>query len=204
MLLGLDEINEGKIPTTPTIASVIAGVQVQEAVKYLHNRDDLIYLNGKGFIFNGNNNDSYIVEYQKKEDCPSHYTFDKIRRMDKKFDEVKISDVIEFGEKHFKDDNFQIEFNNEVVYELTNESNKESEEFFDNMNLKSVKDVILEDGNLLKPKSFHSLNSVSGFAKKFYDKKLTELKIPYNDILILRKNENETGLEFENMEIFKS
>ena len=204
MLLGLDEISEGRIPTTPTIASVIAGVQVQEAIKYLHKREDLIYLNGKGFVFNGNTNDSYIVEYQKKEDCPSHYTYDKIQKLNIKFDEVKIRDVIEFGENYFKEDNFQVEFNNEVVYELTNENTKEEKEFFDNMNLMSVKDVKLEDGNLLKVKSFHNLNSGSALAKKLMNKKLAELKIPFNDILILRKGGNEIQVEFEYSEIFRS
>jgi adenylyltransferase/sulfurtransferase len=30
------EPTEGKIPTTPTISSIIAGLQVQEAVKLIH------------------------------------------------------------------------------------------------------------------------------------------------------------------------
>ena len=202
MLLGLDEIAEGKIPTTPTIASIIAGVQVQEAVKYLHNREDLIVLNGKGFIFNGNNNDSYIIEYQKNDDCPSHYTFEHIEKVDIDFAEAKISDVIEYGKKYFGDANFQIEFNNEVVYELEDEKKKETKEYFGNMNLMSVKDVKLEDGNLLKIRSFHSLNSGSPLAKKLPDKKLTDLKIPFNDILTLRKNEDEIQIEFRSMDIF--
>jgi adenylyltransferase/sulfurtransferase len=203
MLLGLDEITEGKIPTTPTIASVIAGVQVQEAIKYLHKRNDLIYLNGKGFVFNGNNNDSYIIEYQKNEDCPSHYTFDNIRKMEKKFDEVTLNDVLEFGKKIFNDNKFQIEFNNEVVYELVNENKKEVKEFFANVNLMSVKDVKLDNDNLLKMKSFHKLNTGSEFFKRFINHKLSELKIPYNDILILRKDEKEVQVEFENVDIFK-
>ncbi len=203
MLLGLDEINEGKIPTTPTIASIIAGVQVQEAVKYLHGREDLICLNGKGFIFNGNNNDSYLIEYQRNENCPSHYTFEKSVKINTGFGDAKISDVIGFGKQYFNDDNFQIEFNNEVVYQLENEIKKESREYFGNMNLMSVKDVKLEDGNLLKIRSFHSLNARSELAAKLSDKKLTELKIPYNDILTLRKEENEVHIEFNGLDIFK-
>ncbi len=203
MLLGLDEITEGKIPTTPTIASVIAGVQVQEAIKYLHKRDDLIYLNGKGFVFNGNNNDSYIVEYQRNEDCPSHYTFDNIRKIEKKFNEVTLNDVIEFGKKIFNDDDFQIEFNNEVVHELVNEGKKEVKEFFANVNLMTVKDVKLDNDNLLKLKSFHSLHTNSGLTKKFVNHKLTDLKIPHNDILILRKDEDEVQVEFDSIDIFK-
>lgn len=202
MLLGLDEIAEGKIPTTPTIASIIAGVQVQEAVKYLHNREDLIVLNGKGFIFNGNNNDSYIIEYQKNDDCPSHYTFEHIEKVDIYFTEAKISDVIEYGKKYFGDDNFRIEFNNEVVYELEDEKKKEAKEYFGNMNLMSVKDVRLKDGNLLKIRSFHSLNSGTSLTNKLLNKKLTDLKIPFNDILTLRKNEDEVQIEFRSMDIF--
>lgn len=202
MLLGLDEINEGKIPTTPTIASIIAGVQVQEAVKYLHKRDDLIILNGKGFIFNGNNNDSYIIEYQKNEDCPSHYTYKHIENINISFGEAKISDVIDFGKKYFKDDNFQVEFNNEVVYELENESKKEVKEYYGNLNLMSVKDVKLDDGNLLKIRSFHNLNSQSSLANRLLNKKLTDLRIPFNDILTLRKDEDEVQIGFNYMEIF--
>ncbi len=203
MLLGLDEITQGKIPTTPTIASIIAGVQVQEAIKYLHKREELVSLEGKGFIFNGSINDSYIIEYQRNESCPSHYTFDNIKKADKKFNEAKLNDVIKFGEKYFRDMNFQIEFNNEVVYELVNESKMEVKEFFENQNLMSVKDVKLQDGNLLKVKSFHNLNPESGLAKKLGNKKLTELKIPFNDILILRKGEEEVQIEFDNADIFR-
>lgn len=83
MLLGITDIQQGKIPTTPTISSVIAGIQVQEAIKFLHKREELILLDGKGFVFNGATNDSYIVEYQPKEECPSHYTFENILKIKK-------------------------------------------------------------------------------------------------------------------------
>ncbi|MBS1550790.1 MAG: ThiF family adenylyltransferase [Bacteroidetes bacterium] len=203
MLLGIDEIEQGKIPTTPTIASVIAGVQVQEAVKYLHNRDDLKLLSGKGFIFNGSINDSYNIEYQRNEDCPSHYTFEDIHKSEKKFDEVKISDIISYGTKHFGSDDFMIEFNNEIVYELTDENNIPVKGFFANLNLMSVKDVKREDGSLLKFSSYHNFNALSDTAIKYSDTKITEMKIPFNDILTLRKDEKEIHLEFESMEIFK-
>ena len=67
----------------------------------------------------------------------------------------------------------------------------------------SVKDVKLDDGSLLKIKSFHNLNSQSALVKKLSDKKLTDLKIPFNDIITLRKYEKEVQIEFTYMEIFK-
>jgi len=56
-------------PTTPTTASVVAGIQTQEAVKFLHGRESLM---GKGFVFEGDRHTSYTVAYPLKPDCPWH------------------------------------------------------------------------------------------------------------------------------------
>ena len=68
-LLSRDEMELGRVPTTPTTASVIAGIQVQEAVKMLHG---LPTISGRGFVFEGMNHQSYMVDYSRLEDCPSH------------------------------------------------------------------------------------------------------------------------------------
>jgi len=57
------------VPTTPTTASVIAGIQVQEAIKHLHGLSALL---GRGFVFEGLGHTSYAVGYAKKADCPWH------------------------------------------------------------------------------------------------------------------------------------
>src|SRR5262249_40028974 len=55
-LLSRAEMEEGRVPTTPTTSSVIAGIQVQEAVKLLHG---LPTIAGQGFVFDGANHQSY-------------------------------------------------------------------------------------------------------------------------------------------------
>lgn len=80
-LLTHDQINEGKIPTTPTSSSVIAGIQVQEMLKLLHTDRKLPTLAGKGFVFNGLTHDSFVVEYTQKPDCMSHDTYEEIAEM---------------------------------------------------------------------------------------------------------------------------
>ena len=45
-------------PTTPTTSSVVAGIQVQEAVKMLHGLETL---SGQGFVFDGRSHNSYVV-----------------------------------------------------------------------------------------------------------------------------------------------
>ncbi|MEI7889451.1 MAG: ThiF family adenylyltransferase [Actinomycetes bacterium] len=77
-LLSRDEMLTGKVPTTATSASVIAAMQVQEAVKLLHRNEpgSVAYtFGGKGFSFNGETHDSYIVTYGRKDDCMSHDTY---------------------------------------------------------------------------------------------------------------------------------
>jgi adenylyltransferase/sulfurtransferase len=75
-LLTRDQMLEGKVPTTATSASVIAGLQAQEAIKLLH-RDSLTAdFAGRGFAFNGLTHDSYVVTYRRREDCISHDAYD--------------------------------------------------------------------------------------------------------------------------------
>lgn len=71
-LLTRDEMASGKVPTTATTASVIAGIQVQEAIKLLHGRGPEGTLIGRGFAFNGLTHDSYVVSYPRNDECLAH------------------------------------------------------------------------------------------------------------------------------------
>jgi adenylyltransferase/sulfurtransferase len=75
-LLSRDEMLEGKVPTTATTSSIVAGMQVQETVKLLH-RDELgeSALAGAAFQFVGLTHDSYVVRYGRREECMSHDTY---------------------------------------------------------------------------------------------------------------------------------
>src|SRR5215467_1082714 len=75
-LLALENEPAGKVATTPTISSIIGGLQVQEAVKLLHG---LPVLAGKGFVFEGLNHSSYRVEYTENPDCMSHHTLESLQ-----------------------------------------------------------------------------------------------------------------------------
>ncbi len=68
-LLTREEILEGRVPTTPTIASIIAGLQVQEMLKLLHGLPSAA---GTGLVFNGAANRFYQTKYPFREDCLSH------------------------------------------------------------------------------------------------------------------------------------
>ena len=68
-LLGRALAAAGGTPTTPTAASIIGGIQVQEAVKILHG--DAGFL-GRGFVFDGRAHQSYAVTYVINPACRWH------------------------------------------------------------------------------------------------------------------------------------
>ena len=74
-LLKQEDIQQGKVPTAPTIASIIGGLQVQEALKLLH---ELPTAEGTAMVFNGAANNFYQTRYPRREDCMSHETYENI------------------------------------------------------------------------------------------------------------------------------
>lgn len=69
--------SEGKIPTTPTIASIVAAVQVQEALKLLDVKHwEGRTLAGKEFIFNGTVGQSSVVGLKERAGCFAHTTIE--------------------------------------------------------------------------------------------------------------------------------
>jgi adenylyltransferase/sulfurtransferase len=74
-LLSREDMMQGKTPTAPTIASIIGGLQVQEALKILHGRpvDE-----GAALVFNGVANQFYKTQFQHRDDCLSHETWEPL------------------------------------------------------------------------------------------------------------------------------
>ena len=71
-LLRREDILQGKVPTAPTIASMMAALEVQEALKLLHG---LPVAAGSAMVFNGVSNQFYTTKLPRREDCLSHETY---------------------------------------------------------------------------------------------------------------------------------
>jgi adenylyltransferase/sulfurtransferase len=74
-MLARQNLLQGKVPTTPTSASIVAAFQTQEALKLIHDMD---VQPGKALMINGLTNDVYATEYPVKEGCMSHTTLEPI------------------------------------------------------------------------------------------------------------------------------
>jgi adenylyltransferase/sulfurtransferase len=71
-LLRRDQIQEGKVPTAPTIASMMAALEVQEALKLIH---ELPVAAGSALVFNGVTNQFYTTRLPFRDDCLSHESY---------------------------------------------------------------------------------------------------------------------------------
>jgi adenylyltransferase/sulfurtransferase len=72
------DMEEGKIPTTPTAASIIGGLQVQEGLKILHGRGPA---DSQALMFNGSTNLFYLSLLPMRGDCLGHEVYPAPRRL---------------------------------------------------------------------------------------------------------------------------
>lgn len=77
-LLKQEDIQAGRVPTAPTIASMIGALQVQEALKLLH---QIPTDAGTALVFNGLSNQFYKSTLPRREDCLSHDTYETIQEI---------------------------------------------------------------------------------------------------------------------------
>jgi adenylyltransferase/sulfurtransferase len=65
--------SEGKVATTPTMASIVGGVQAQEALKLLHlDTWEGRTLSSRKFVFNGTGGETMVVNLRRRPNCPKH------------------------------------------------------------------------------------------------------------------------------------
>lgn len=78
--LAIKNISLGRVPTTPTMGSIISAVQVQEAFKILHGEFQKSNA-GKKLIFNFHTNDFYTTRKERVNDCEGHFRFGIIQKV---------------------------------------------------------------------------------------------------------------------------
>lgn len=113
-LLTRDEMVAGKVPTTATTASLIAALQVQEAVKLLHGLDGDQVLRGRGFAFNGVTHDSYVVGYAEHPECLAHDPYDPARSEDVSAD-LTFAELLALGRQRLAAEHAVVETEHELV-----------------------------------------------------------------------------------------
>jgi molybdopterin/thiamine biosynthesis adenylyltransferase len=106
---------QGRTPTTPTISSIIGGLQVQEAVKALHGMPTLA---GKGYVFEGLHHTSYLVEYTENPECMSHDTLETIIPLPQRSSEMTLYQLLQQGKRDLGAAEVVVEFSRDVIHRL--------------------------------------------------------------------------------------
>jgi hypothetical protein len=90
-LLARQNILLGKVPTTPTIASIIGGIQSQEALKLIHN---LPVEPAKVIHYNGMINEMHTSAYVPRQDCESHWIYGEITELPARAEHTTLNELL--------------------------------------------------------------------------------------------------------------
>jgi adenylyltransferase/sulfurtransferase len=118
---------EGRVPTTPTISSIIAGIQVQEAVKLLHGMPTLA---SKAYIFEGLHHTSYVVDYTENPDCLSHYIFENVVQIPEPSNSLTLGQLLKRAAADLASDEVVLEFSRDIIWKLVCQNCGEEEDCF--------------------------------------------------------------------------
>jgi molybdopterin/thiamine biosynthesis adenylyltransferase len=110
-LLSPDDLLEGKTPTNATTASVVAGVQVQEAIKFLSNGLPGLTLQGKAWMFTGDSMDSYQVGYQADDFCMAHDAYSEFHELAAE----SLADLVDDVSTRFNQPVIAVDFEEELI-----------------------------------------------------------------------------------------
>jgi molybdopterin/thiamine biosynthesis adenylyltransferase len=177
-LLSRDDVLQGKVPTTPTVASIIGGIQVQEGVKLLHADRHLPTLAGRGYFFNGLTHDSYLVEYQRREDCPAHEQMFDIIEIDSSVHTLTGAAALEIVHQQVGPEAV-VEFERELCTHLRCAACDVTRPFFRSLGKVTVADATCPTcGEICDPVLTHSLNG----DEEYLDRTLSELGLPPYDV----------------------
>lgn len=187
-LLARNALRNGGAPTTPTAASIIGAVQVQEVMKLLHGRPAL---NGGGFMYDGQNNDAYHVTYPISPECPWHGEIANVESLDWLGSRTPIRDAWDWAQTRLGGLD-ALDLSRELIQGLDCPVCGVSENVFQSI------ECVTEDlarcpscGSERVPLFFHSIDANS----KFLDRAIGELGVPSWDIIWARFGDQCLGME---------
>jgi molybdopterin/thiamine biosynthesis adenylyltransferase len=181
---------EGKVPTTPTVSSIIAGIQVQEAVKLLHKMPTL---SGSGFVFEGLNHTSYRVDYTPNPDCMSHHTLERIISLPQRSSDVLLSDLLERARADLQSSDAMLEFSRDVIYRLICPScGNIAEKFVPVGGISSADGRCQNDGQMCTVHTIHNCTGAEAYGKR----PASALGLPRFDVFTARAGEQEVSYLF--------
>ena len=94
-MLARDVVERGHVPTTAVAASVVAALEVQEALKVLHEQPALV---GEGLHLHGLWGEVSRVKYPRRDDCAGHETLGPITPLGASSDQLSFGQLLDKAE----------------------------------------------------------------------------------------------------------
>jgi adenylyltransferase/sulfurtransferase len=113
-LLARQNVLLGKVPTTPTIASIIGAMQSQEALKLIH---AMPVEAGKVVHFNGMTNEMHTTAYRPREDCESHWIYGEISELPARAETTTLQELVRIARADLGQEAI-IELDQELIQDL--------------------------------------------------------------------------------------
>jgi hypothetical protein len=181
-LLARQNILLGKVPTTPTIASIIGAMQSQEALKLIH---DMEVESGKVIHYNGLNNQMHTTSYTFREDCESHWVYGEVTELPLKARTATLNDLLQVVRVNLGPEAV-IELDQEIVLALECAQCRSVEKVVQPMSRVSFEDAHCPNCGQMRDVQLTHL--VTG-KEDFLDRTLANLGVP--PLHILRANNAE-------------
>ena len=179
-LLSQSDMQRGRVPTTPTIASIIGGLQVQELLKLIHQFEPS---EATAFVFNGAVNNFYQTQYPNREDCLSHETYGVTDTLDICPPDHTLEQLFQAvaGKAKIESNKIiQLVLDRDLVVSLTCEPCGYQKNVMRPMSSVNIAEANCPDcGQIMKSEMIHSLTVDSTLS----DQKLSKLGIPGDDIV---------------------
>jgi molybdopterin/thiamine biosynthesis adenylyltransferase/predicted RNA-binding Zn-ribbon protein involved in translation (DUF1610 family) len=188
-LLARENVLQGKVPTTPTSASIVAAFQTQEALKLIHGME---VQPGKAMMINGLTNDVYMTEYPVKEMCMSHSRLDPIIPLPNAHsDKTTLAELLDIARNHIGAEAV-LEFDGELVINMKCTDCGAEEPVFKKM-------ARLYERNTICPecggeRDMTLTHRISG-DEPFLDRTLAEMDVPPLGIIRARNGKERVYLE---------
>ena len=180
-LLRQEDIQAGKVPTAPTISSIIAGMQTQEALKLIH---DMPVESGKIMVLNGVTNQFYKTEIQFREDCLSHETFPAAEQADLSAADHRVSDLFDWAQDSYGGNEWSLVLDRDFVVSMVCHDCDQRHEILQTLARVGHKQAICEGcGQIMQAERVHRIRSQDELVQK----RLAEVGIPPFDIVRLSR-----------------
>ena len=178
-LLSREQMEGGHTPTTATSSSIVAGFQVQEALKCLHG---LPIQGGTGLVFNGQANEVYTVSYPRKDDCLAHETLDPIAELPCDSHSVTMGELLKRARADLGPD-ATLELSREILHQLECTACNETEDVFLSLGKVTEDDARCPAcGQVRFPRLLHSIDG----ACEWLSRTPAQMGLPPYDIVVGR------------------